>query len=83
MAAFFRNEHDLFLEIMKDADAFLMKSMLSLEVVGRKDLEDDIKDAVVSVVSSKDFEDAASALSSLMGFFEDAFGIFTKIEKRD
>jgi hypothetical protein len=68
---------------MKGAEDFLSKSMLALDVVGRKDLQDDIKDAVVSIVSSDGFGEAASSVSSLMSIFEDGFGIFTKIEKRD
>ena len=83
MAAFFRNEYDLFSEIMKGPEDFLSKSMLALSVTGRGDLQDDVKDAVVSIASSDGFEDATNAVESLMAIFEDGFGIFTRIEKRD
>ena len=84
MSAFFRGEYDLFQEIVKGSEEFLKKSMLALSVAGRDDLQDDVKDAVVSIVTSNDFEDAFVATSSLIGFFEDGFGISKKkIEKRN
>lgn len=83
MTAFFRNEYDLFHEIMKGSREFMSKTMLSLDVVGRNDLQDDVKDAIIEIVSSKSFGDASDALSSLLAMFEDAFGVYTKIEKRD
>jgi hypothetical protein len=83
MGAFFHGEYDLFSEIMKDPDAFMANSILSLRLADRHDLEDDVKDAVVEIVSCVDFSEARKAVSSLKTMLEDGFGISTTIEKRN
>ena len=83
MGAFFRSEYDLYQEVMKDPDAFMENSVLSLRIAGRMDLEDDVKDAVVEIVSCSDLVDANEIVSSLMRMLEDGFGISTTIEKRN
>ena len=83
MGAFFRGDRDLFLEVMKDKEGFLAKSVLSLRITGRMDLEEDVKDAVVQIASSGDFSSAEPAVSSLMSILEDGFGISITIDKRN
>jgi len=83
MGSFFRSEYDLFVEVRQEPKEFLTKALIALSTSNRKDLEEDVKDAVQQIVVSKDFEEAYDSCTSLMTMFQDSFGISEKIQKRD
>jgi len=70
-------------EVTKDTESFLANLELSLKVVGRMDLENDVKDAVVEIESSSDEHEAEKVATSLLLMIEDAIGTSKKVEKRN
>lgn len=82
MGAFYRSNYDLFRDIKEGTEPFLRKIQLVLSAVGREDLGEDFKDAVMDVDASADFESAYNSCSSLMDMLNDAVGVQEKIKKR-
>jgi hypothetical protein len=83
MGAFFRSGYDLMVEVNKDTESFLGNLDLSLKIVDRVDLEDDVKDAVVGIISASDDGEAEEIATSLLVMLEDAIGTSKKVEKRN
>jgi hypothetical protein len=83
MGSFFRSNYDLFREIKEGPKPFLTKIQLVLAAARREDLGEDVKDAVMDIGMSDDFETAYNSCNSLMAILNEAVGVQDKIKKRD
>jgi len=81
MGAFFRNPYDLYEEVTGNPGKFFGGIKRALEIAGRLDAEDDVKDAVQSVVTAGRFEEAAEPCAALLKIMEDAVGVAPVVQK--
>jgi hypothetical protein len=82
MGSFYRNAYDLYAEISGDPALWLGKAVAALGVVGRSDLETDVKDAVQEISLCGNFEEAARPAATLLAMLEQAVGVAAAIRKR-
>jgi len=82
MGNFFRSVADLKSEIDADPNMFLERLVHALDVAGRIDFHDDVKDAVVAISTAVDDDDLVGPAEILLDLLRQAIGIDQKVQRR-
>jgi len=81
MGNFFRSVSDLKAEIDADRNGFLERLVRALDVAGRSDMQDDVKDAVVAIATAVEEKDVLDAGEVLLDLLQQGIGTEEKLRR--
>lgn len=81
MGNFFRSVSDLKAEIDADRDGFLEILVRALDVAGRSDLHDDVKDAVVALSECRDETEILDVGEVLLDLLQQGIGTEERLRR--
>lgn len=76
MGAFFRDQYDLYQEIVRDPAGLFMRLKKAIMLATGEDLEADIKDACISIREHKSYDFAFEEVDVLWGIVREKLEVF-------